>query len=83
MFVLKFKLKKGEVLLADTWHDRIPTNIPLVCLANPGSSCNGVEDCNNCALSGTHYGCDDYVDEVIKPKLLSALAKITSQIKAQ
>ena len=36
MFVLKFKLKKGEVLLADTWHDRIPTNIPLVCLANSG-----------------------------------------------
>ena len=83
MFVLKFKLKKGEVLLADTWHDCIPTNIPLVCLANSGSSCNGVEDCSNCALSGTHYGCDNYVNEVIKPKLLSALAKITSQIKAQ
>ena len=83
MFVLKFKLKKGEVILADTWHDRIPTNIPLVRLDTTGSFCNGVEDCNYCALAGTDYGCDGYVDDIIKPKLLSSLAKITSQIRAQ
>ena len=83
MFVLKFKLKKGEVLLANTWHDHVPPNIPLVRLDTIGSSCNGVEDCHYCALAGTDYECDGYVDDIVKPKLLSALAKITSQIKAQ
>lgn len=83
MLVLKLKLPKGEVLFANKPHREIPSNIPLVCEDRKGSICNGVEECDDCALSGTDYGCNSYAERVIKPKFLTALAKINSQIKAQ
>ena len=83
MLVLKLKLPKGEVLFANKPHREIPLGIPLVCKDRKGSICNGVEECGDCAISGTDYGCDSYVEIVIKPKFLTVLAKINSQIKAQ